>query len=62
MLMPTIRKYKEAIMAKRKKKINTQLDPYKGQGQARNLSFVGNTPTEETFGVLFERYKKAYDA
>lgn len=60
--MPTIKKYKEAVMARRKKKINTQLDPYKGQGQARNLSFVGNTPTEETFEVLFERYKKAYDA
>lgn len=62
LLIPTIKKYKEAIMAKRKKKLDTTIDPFRGQGQARNLTFVGNTPTEETFEILFERYKKAYDS
>ena len=42
-------------MAKKKKNV-------KGQGTPRKLEFVGNTPTEETFDILFERYTRAYDA
>lgn len=33
-----------------------------GQGTTTKLTFVGNVPTEETFKILYERYKKAYNA
>ena len=42
-------------MAKKKKNV-------KGQGTPRKLEFVGNTPTNETFDILYERYVRAYDA
>lgn len=41
-------------MAKHKKNVP-------GQGTAQKLQFVGNTPTEETFDILYERYVKAYN-
>lgn len=44
-------------MAKRKHKPNVP-----GQGTAQKLQFVGNTPTDETFDVLYTRYTKAYDS
>lgn len=47
--------YKEILpMAKKKKNVP-------GQGTAKKLQFVGNTPTPETFDILYERYVKAYD-
>ena len=42
-------------MAKRKKNVP-------GQGTAQKLQFIGNTPSDETFDVLYERYSKAYDS
>ena len=42
-------------MAKRKKNVP-------GQGTAQKLQFVGNTPTNETFDILYDRYSKAYDS
>lgn len=42
-------------MAKRKKNVP-------GQGTAQKLQFVGNTPTNETFDILYQRYSKAYDS
>ena len=42
-------------MAKRKPNVP-------GQGTAQKLQFVGNTPTNETFDILYERYTKAYDS
>lgn len=42
-------------MAKRKKNVP-------GQGTAQKLQFVGNTPNEETFDILYQRYSKAYDS
>lgn len=44
-------------MAKHRRKPNVP-----GQGTAQKLQFIGNTPTEATFDVLYERYKKAYDS
>lgn len=45
----------EHIMAKRKPNVP-------GQGTPKQLEFVGNTPTEKTFDILYTRYVKAYDA
>lgn len=42
-------------MAKRKPNVP-------GQGTAQKLQFVGNTPTNETFDILYQRYSKAYDS
>ena len=42
-------------MAKRKKNVP-------GQGTAQKLHFIGNTPSEETFDILYQRYSKAYDS
>lgn len=44
-------------MAKRKHKPNVP-----GQGTAQKLQFIGNTPTNETFDILYERYSKAYNS
>lgn len=33
-----------------------------GQGTAKKLVFIGNTPSPETFDILYERYVKAYDS
>ena len=42
-------------MAKRKKNVP-------GQGTPQKLQFVGNTPNDATFDVLYQRYSKAYDS
>ena len=42
-------------MAKRRKNVP-------GQGTAKKLQFIGNTPSEETFDILYQRYSKAYDS
>lgn len=42
-------------MAKRKKNVP-------GQGTAQKLQFIGNTPSDATFDILYERYSKAYDS
>ena len=42
-------------MAKRKKNVP-------GQGTAQKLQFIGNTPSDETFDILYQRYSKAYDS
>lgn len=42
-------------MAKRKPNVP-------GQGTAQKLQFVGNTPNDATFDILYQRYSKAYDA
>ena len=33
-----------------------------GQGTPKRLEFVGNTPSPDTFYILYERYEKAYKA
>ena len=42
-------------MAKRKENVP-------GQGTAQKLQFIGNTPNNETFDILYQRYSKAYDS
>ena len=42
-------------MAKRRKNVP-------GQGTAKKLQFIGNTPSNETFDILYQRYSKAYDS
>ena len=42
-------------MAKRKENVP-------GQGTAQKLQFIGNTPSNETFDILYQRYSKAYDS
>ena len=42
-------------MAKRKENVP-------GQGTAQKLQFIGNTPSDKTFDILYQRYSKAYDS